>query len=468
LKFYKTYYQAVVVGLLTSRTIVASILSIIILSLLVLATDADSPILIEPNGEFDLTPISTGSTTTTENAEEIQDLCVTDTGIACSVSITYAWYTIRGQTSSSIIAWSRDGNALWSKTYGTWTLRPFSVETDNEFIYVTGGGGGGLLLAKYTIDGNQLWNITWDSGGAWDETGLDVILADNGYIIVTGVFGNYPPRNQPMSVVVFQPGFVVAFDSEGRYLWHYESAYCPHAAYCEGYIYTYCNSSIQKLTLNGTKLSITQHENGVWYFYSKIGILYALSGSEFIWPNEWYSAIYAKELSITRWNTSLVDIAGVAEQQRIWTTNITVCNQLNQIYNISCASVTSFPDGSLLLLLEASTSDIDRSWYILLITSDGNFRWLKHVMDDYDSARIVITDSGLLFLIAGNWESKLQSMAVFNITELIPNKTEGIHISEVDQSLNLQLISITAIGVILFDCLFIGFLAKKRKKQLIL
>jgi len=451
-----------VVGLLASKSIVASTLAIILLSLLVLTIDADSSIVIEPNGEFDLTPIYTGSTTT-GHGEEIQDLCVTDTGIAVSVSITFAWWCIRGPAPTSIIAWNSNGEALWSKTYDTWTLKPYSVATDNEFIYVTGCVLGGLVLVKYTIDGDQLWNITWDSGNSEGEVGLDVILIDEGHIIVTGEYGSY-------SAFAIQPGFVVAFDSEGSYLWHYVSDSRPHATYCEGYIYMDCNSSIQKLTPEGTQLSITQHENRVLSYNSKNGKLYALSGSDFIYGDDWFARFYTKELFITRWNTTLVDIAGVTEQQRIWTTNITLYNQLSQICNISCASVASFPDGSLVMLLEASASSIGRSWHILSISNNGNVRWSKYIMDDYDSARIAIKESGLLFFIAGNFGSDVLSMAIFNITELIPDKIDEAHISNTtyfsagDQSLNLQLISITAIGVVLFDCLLVAILKKKQNK----
>jgi len=71
----------------------------------------------------------------------------------------------------------------------TWPADPFSTEPGDQII-ITGsvfqGGDFDYLTAKFTSEGNQLWEIRYD-GGFGDDIAFDIAISREGYIYVTGV-----------------------------------------------------------------------------------------------------------------------------------------------------------------------------------------------------------------------------------------------------------------------------------------
>lgn len=122
-----------------------------------------------------------------------------DDDIAHDVIATKDGYLIVGSTDSFdlhykdvyIVKIDKEGKILWQKTYGG--------EQDEEGYAITAGVDGGYVITGYTdsfgrknrgqlylfkIDeeGNKLWSRAY--GGESDDTGYDVIAAEDGYLVV--------------------------------------------------------------------------------------------------------------------------------------------------------------------------------------------------------------------------------------------------------------------------------------------
>jgi len=95
-----------------------------------------------------------------------------------------------------LVKWDTDGNVVWNRTWGgsNSEIGRFIIR-NGSFIYTTGNtnsfgvaGSSDLLLVKWDLDGNQVWNRTW--GGSSYES--DYGLANNlNFIYMIGVTSSY-------------------------------------------------------------------------------------------------------------------------------------------------------------------------------------------------------------------------------------------------------------------------------------
>ncbi|MFZ2125732.1 MAG: prepilin-type N-terminal cleavage/methylation domain-containing protein [Candidatus Saccharimonadales bacterium] len=98
-----------------------------------------------------------------------------------------------------IAKYSTDGTLIWDKTWGG-TGQDYGnsiVQTANGDLSITGytysygAGGSDMFLAKYSSDGNLLWNRTW-GGLSSGDTGKSIIqTSSDGGFAVTGVSYSY-------------------------------------------------------------------------------------------------------------------------------------------------------------------------------------------------------------------------------------------------------------------------------------
>ncbi|MHA1650825.1 MAG: SBBP repeat-containing protein [Candidatus Helarchaeota archaeon] len=133
---------------------------------------------------------------------------------------------ITGYTTSSgaggkdvfLIKYDSDGNYLWTKTWGgSNDENRYGVAwySDNSILivgetYSFGAGSRDLLVLKYDIDGNYLWNLTW--GGSSSDYGDDVIVSPDGYIYVVGSTASFGAGG-------YDP-VVIKYDLNGTQIWN--------------------------------------------------------------------------------------------------------------------------------------------------------------------------------------------------------------------------------------------------------
>ena len=110
------------------------------------------------------------------------------------------------------------GNLLWNTTWGSSSLEHgngIAVESSgNSFItgYTEsyGAGGSDVFLLKYDSSGNLLWNNTW--GGSDDDYGYGIALDGSGNISITGHTESYGAGGSDV--------FLLKYDSSGNLLWN--------------------------------------------------------------------------------------------------------------------------------------------------------------------------------------------------------------------------------------------------------
>ena len=111
-----------------------------------------------------------------------------------------------------------EGSLLWQKTWGgAEDERGDFLSIDGSGnVYVTGrtrsfgAGSSDVILLKYDLDGNSLWQKTW-GGSSWDD-GRAVAIDETGNAYVTG-------RTSSFGIGNYTDIFLLKFDPGGSLLW---------------------------------------------------------------------------------------------------------------------------------------------------------------------------------------------------------------------------------------------------------
>ena len=135
-----------------------------------------------------------------------------------------------------LIKIDKDGNELWSKTYGgpSWDVGMSVCETEDGgylicgYTHSYGAGEEDVYLIKIDFNGNELYSKTF--GGERFEIGYSVAKTKNGYFIGANT-GTYGGGNTDF--------YVIKTDSECNLLWMK-----PYGTEGRGYGFDWCNSAL--------------------------------------------------------------------------------------------------------------------------------------------------------------------------------------------------------------------------------
>jgi len=114
-----------------------------------------------------------------------------------------------------LLKYDLDGNLIWNKTWGgknnDWA---YSIALDRSYIFITGQtnsygiGLDDVVLLKYDLNGNLFWNRTW--GGNDTESGRSIALDDSN-IYIAGWTSSYGSGARD--------AVVLKYDFNGNFLW---------------------------------------------------------------------------------------------------------------------------------------------------------------------------------------------------------------------------------------------------------
>jgi hypothetical protein len=123
-----------------------------------------------------------------------------------------------------ILKYDMNGDKIWGKTYkiqGTWLNRLYALEIYDDYIYIEGQTDSSdstnqdVLVVKFSLDGDFIWNREWGGTGPQLGAGMDV---EDGYIYVCG-FGR-------SAGVIESPsyGILLKYDTEGEIQWEFTTS----------------------------------------------------------------------------------------------------------------------------------------------------------------------------------------------------------------------------------------------------
>jgi hypothetical protein len=115
-----------------------------------------------------------------------------------------------------LIKWDMQGNQVWNKTWGgTGDDIPSGIFVDGSDIYTCGSTesfgaiGKDLLLIKWDKQGNKLWNRTW--GGASDDSGQSISV-EGGAVYVCGSTGSFGAGGNDVALVKWYTNGTLAWN----------------------------------------------------------------------------------------------------------------------------------------------------------------------------------------------------------------------------------------------------------------
>lgn len=121
-----------------------------------------------------------------------------------------------GKDDLLLIKWDSDGNQIWNVTWGGIENDVCNAIWGNDTnIYTSGStssfteGGDDLLIIKWDIDGNQIWNRTW--GGILDDSSRSV-WGDGNYIYTSGITQSFTAGGRDL--------LIIKWDSYGNQIWN--------------------------------------------------------------------------------------------------------------------------------------------------------------------------------------------------------------------------------------------------------
>jgi hypothetical protein len=360
------------------------------------SVSADVLTIVLGNDETNLIPVDCYSVTRSSDYEAPSDLCVANDGTVFMVAFHPYWRFIRGPTSTSLISWSNDGSVRWTERLNSFDRVLYDVETDDTHVFAVGGKATQLFLAKYDLDGNQVWNVTKSMGGIsyGMEFGCQLFLLDDGTLIVGGITMDYSDDSGNSDTY-----FLAAFGQEGNSQWN--QTFQDYLSYwCEtDYIYLIAENSLQKRNRDGAVLW-TRYWNDCRLLYVKTDIWYTMEvrGST--------------SMNLSAWNSDT--------EQELWFRNFRLCDSIQQVYNSSGMDVEVDHDGSMMIL--QGISEVAR-WYLLHVDQDGKLASkLNHLNVTVSDARLKLDDTGRAY-VAGVSTTGNLTVSVFDTGDFVPIST---------------------------------------------
>ena len=412
------------------RIVIASFIACVILFSLVPAIDATSIFVIPDDNETIPTPIAFWNNSVIRHQFPL-DMCVSDTGITFSVNSEQHLLSQSFITRTSFVALNGNGSVRWAKvstTSGGLILE--GVATDDSYVYATGVNpagfiSGGPFLAKYDHQGNQIWNTTWNLDGV----GHDIVVADDGTIVVSGFSGN--------STIGC---FIIAFDTNGNEVWREmaQDWHIPSLSHSSNHIYIITRRSLRKYSTEGVLIWSTDYSEGNTVC-ARGESLYTLNVS--FWAHLYTLPILHEPVRVTRWD--------MTSGTQLWTHIIGIYDANHQLCNNSGIDWAIDQEGAFVLLMDAQQRE---AWYYLRILKDGTgFSSNVLLNNQWVVAFVDIDESGVIH-IAGHDRSLGIAMALYNPSFL----QDPILIGS-----DLPLVGVVVAGVAIFDIGFIYYLKKK-------
>jgi hypothetical protein len=441
---------------LRSSLLVVLLSAIIILSLIIPEVSADTMVFIDEEDNASPIPAVFGNSTEYP-LEDSMCFSVTDEGFMFMVGYCSLWSFMPFETSVSLIAWGSDGTIMWSHTWGCLEVQLFGLTNDGECVYVTGRERGDIFVGKYDFQGQQVWNKTIDLGEI--EVGMEIGVLDDRTIIIGGYQNSEPEPGQ-----IITESILLALDQGGSYSWHKTYEEYPKPLTNSNYVYISYLNTFQKLDSSGDVVLFVENRDSqlccvrdeMLYTYREYTTNYTftnIDGSTFEAP------LWIAELDILSWNTETAHPLSM--------NNIKFCDYSGQIYNRTELHTEVSRDGSLKMLFGAH--DIDK-WYLSSISQTTELSSCKLLLNgSWQYVLFDMDDSGNVYLAA---DSRTYGLTVMRFDSaqlaLAPNLASTVISApktfSYEDLLDIRLVGITAIGVTLFDVIFIIYLKRSMTK----
>ena len=321
-----------------------------------------------------------------------------------------------------LIKYDVNGTQVWKRVWNGpgWDIGLGVVAIDPNQIYISGrtnsSGAGDFdaFLAKYDLNGNQLWNRTW--GYACIDEGYQVAADSNGDIYVTGrtnESGNYD-------------AFLVKYQPDGNQIWNRTwSTPNQDAAYA---IAIDLNDSIY----------ITGQTEQPMIDSDIILVKYNVNGSQ-LWNQTWENSSMDIGYSITTDTDNNTYICGQTKGPSIWTAALLMKydsdgNNLwnrtwNKIYNAYGTGVSAYKNESCYMIGYYITEAFTYSVSFLKYNSSGYRIWNKTIgeayLTFYVSGGLTVDNHDNIYL-AGYTQSTTILPSTFNIKYGIDTDDDGL------------------------------------------
>jgi len=409
--------------------VIISLLVLIILAALNPQIDADIRIHLSLQDEPTIEPIAMGNITVPEFFEEPVDMCITANGTIFTVNKHPNYGLSSEDGSNSLVAWNCNGSVQWAQRFSNSDRVYFGVNTDDFHVYVTGIQKDDLFLGKYDLNGNCIWNRSWDSG--YQECGFVIALADDGSIMVSGGIFELQPH-------CFNDSVLLCFDSQGNLVWEKRSLNSCDISCHSNFIYARFNGTLQKIRTDGTILWSTDIDDGQ-VFIANDDIIYVVDCIM------WRSYLMVMGLS---------PING----EEISSSNITFTNSSQEFYKFSIPTYTIAQDGTLLLLISLIYAKYN---YLLKIDEYGELVWNHTIIEYFWRAPIIRATEESRLIISGLENIDTIGVVVFDLS-INSISTSNTSIGTIyGAPINIPLIGMTIVGVTLFNVGLIIFLKRK-------
>jgi hypothetical protein len=401
--------------------------SVLILSTLIPVACSDIEITLPENTES-IEPIAIGNVSMMGGiSESPTGVCVSGNGITFTVSSNPWWEFIRGDSPSSLIAWSTDGAVLWANRYSSWTVLLFDVAVDGPNVYVTGRHSSDLFLGKFDLQGYNLWNTTWDwwNNTSGYTTGSTICLLNDGTIIVTGYSSDYSEGREYH--------FVVAFNDSGQPQWHEMYELTPWIISDSDFFYVLGNRSLQKRDGSGSV---------IWSTTESLLSRLACVSEQRLYTYDYWGLFPSTSINITA--------RSITTGYEVASTSLTLCNSQGEPYNRTGVDFETTDDGSPMVLMGVQNG----GWYLEGLNRSLQLETHANLLDEgWQTALFEIDDNGYI-RVAGLHDVLGLTLAVFSSDQLTPATGTA-------SGYDLLLMGATVAGVAVFDAVFILYLKKK-------